>query len=325
MGQLLGRCVGLVSGQEWQVIRATTEVPFVHSSMAQHVTMVRGHVESHVKDLEKSGNLREGLIHPAKDLKLLPFWIVAEVLYGKLPPSLAGCLKRLIPMREDLFKDVIRGGLSRFAFMRFLPTDTGKKLADFKQQWESFNQSVYHHSRLSNPLAPIVLMYEAVNQSSISYEQLLQTIDEVLFGNLDVTIGGLSWNLVFLAANLACQENLRTEVLSQEPQTQDTYMQSSTTFLAACILESSRLKPLAAFSVPQSAPTDRVVDDFVIPAHTDFIVDSYCLNMRSPFWGADAQRYDPERFLKNKSTQLKYNYRQFGFGPRQCHVIKRLF
>ena len=318
MGQLLGKCVGLVSGKDWQAVRATTEVPFVHSNMAQHVPMVRRHVESYMEDLQGSGNLRNGLIHPAEDLKFLPFWIVAEVFYGKLPPPLVQSLERLTPLRENLFKDVIRGGLSRYSFMRYFPTETGKKLADFKQQWHSFNESAYQHARLSNPSVPIVRMYEAVNQGTISHEQLLQTIDEALFANLDVTIGGLSWNLVFLAANPASQEKLRAEVLSQNPETADGYVQSSSTFLAACILESARLKPLAAFSVPQSAPTDRLVDGFIIPAKTDFIVDAYALNMRNSFWGAEAQSYEPERFLKNKSTQLRYNYWRFGFGPRQC-------
>lgn len=76
--------------------------------------------------------------------------------------------------------------------MRFLPTNTGKKLSNFKWQWQSFNQSVYHHSRLSKPLALIVQIYEAVNLGTISHEQLLQSIDEALFRNLDVTIGGVS-------------------------------------------------------------------------------------------------------------------------------------
>ena len=318
MGQLLGKCVGLISGQDWQTVRATTEVPFVHSNMAQHIPMVRRHVESYMEDLKGSKNLQKGLIHPAEDLKFIPFWIVAEVFYGTLPPPLVQCLERLIPLREDLFKDVIRGGLTRYSFMRYLPTETGKKLADFRQQWHSFNRSAYQHSRLTNPSVPIVRMYEAANQGTISHEQLLQTIDEALFANLDVTIGGLSWNLVFLAANPGSQEKLRAEVLSHGPETVDAYVQSSTTFLAACILESARLKPLAAFSVPQSAPTDRLVDDFIIPAKTDFIVDAYALNTRNPFWGAEAQRYEPERFRKNKGTQLRYNYWRFGFGPRQC-------
>ncbi|CAD6565536.1 MAG: hypothetical protein ASARMPRED_007316 [Alectoria sarmentosa] len=279
MGQLLGQCVGLISGQDWQATRAVTQIPFVHSNVPQQVPMVRRHVESYMKILETDGNLSAGLIHPAEDLKFLPFWIIAEVFYGKLPPHLVEWLERLIPLREELFnKYIIRGGLSRFSFMRFFPTQAGKKLAHFKKQWRSFNQSAYQHFRLSNPLTPIVRMYEAANQGAISHEQLLQTVDEALFANLDVTIGGLSWNLVFLAANPVSQERLRVEALSQTTDTVDEYVQSSTTYLAACILESSRLKPLAAFSVPQSAPTDRLVDEYVIPANTNFIVDAYALN-----------------------------------------------
>ena len=319
MGQLLGQCVGLISGDDWQAARAVTEVPFVHRNMSLHVPMVRKHVESYMKNIEMCENMRAGMIHPAEDLKFLSFWIVAEVFYGKLSPWLSEWLQRLIPLREDLFKDVIRGGVTRFAFMRFFPTGPGKKLAIFKQEWQAFNNAVYDHCRLSDlPTAPIVQMYDAAKRGTISYEQLLQTIDEALFANLDVTVGGLSWNLVFLAANPACQERLRAEVLSQTPETAERYVQSSATYLAACVLEAARLKPLAAFSVPQSAPTDRLVGGFVIPAHTDFIVDAYALNVRNEFWGPQAESYEPERFLTSRGTQLRYNYWRFGFGPRQC-------
>lgn len=160
MGQLLGQCVGLVSGREWQASRAVTEVPFVHRSLAHHVPMIRRHVESYMNDLESRKSLRAGLLRPAEDLKFLPFWIVAEVFYGRLPAHLEDWLKRLIPLREDLFKDVIQGGITRFAVMRFFPTAPGRKLVEFKREWESFNRSVYEHSRQAKPAAPIVQMYE---------------------------------------------------------------------------------------------------------------------------------------------------------------------
>ena len=318
MGQLLGQCVGLISGDDWQTARAVTEVPFVHRNMAQQVSMIRKHVESYMKNLEDGENMRAGLIHPAIDLKFLSFWIIAEIFYGDLPLQLREWLQHLVPLREDLFKDIIRGGLTRFAIMRFVPTSTGKKLSIFKQQWQKFNQAVYEHCRESKShTAPIVQMYEAAERGTISHEQLLQTIDEALFANLDVTVGGLSWNLVFLAADAECQEQLRAEALSQSSESVDNYLQKSSTYLAACVLESSRLKPLAAFSVAQSAPTDRVLDEYVIPANTDFIVDAYALNVRDGFWGTDAGLYNPKRFLA-KSSQLRYNYWRFGFGPRQC-------
>ena len=171
MGQLLGQCVGLVSGREWQVSiprssspalfrcvppygfcnilcclisvqrktaqedprvykqanispivtqasRVVTEIPFVHRNVAQHVPMIRRHVESHMKNLESSKTLREGFLHPAEDLKFLPFWIIAEVFYGELPPHLSDWLKRLIPLREDLFKGEWVAFLASFVAFR---------------------------------------------------------------------------------------------------------------------------------------------------------------------------------------------------------------
>ena len=165
-------------------------------------------------------------------------------------------------------------------------------------------------------------MVEAVNQGTLTYDQLLQTLDESLFANLDVTIGGLSWNPVFLAASPDSQERLRQEVLSngRSLEASEAHLLSSNTYLAACVLESARLRPLAAFSVPQSAPTQRTVGGYVIPACTNFIIDSYALNVRGEHWGADSQSFRPERFLEpqNSRTKIRYHYWRFGFGPRQC-------
>lgn len=77
---------------------------------------------------------------------------------------------------------------------------------------------------------------------------MLHTLDETLFANLDVTIGGLSWNFVFLAAYPSEQQRLLDEIRSMRSKgdtAYNGYLQSATSFLAACINESSRLKPLA--------------------------------------------------------------------------------
>ena len=70
--------------------------------------------------------------------------------------------------------------------------------------------------------------------------------------------------------------------------------------------------------MPQSAPTDRIVEDFVIPAGTNVAVDIYSLNQRNPFWDPDPLAYRPSRFRDLKASQIRYNFSRFGFGPRQC-------
>lgn len=263
-------------------------------------------------------------MHPAEDLKLLPFWIVAEIIYGELTPAMEASLIELVPLREDLFKHVIAGGLSRFSWFKHLPTTGNFLLREFQKKWSIFNEQAYKHAVSLQNDAPIIEMFQAVKDKKITLQQLYQTIDEMLYANLDVTLGGISWNLVFLAANNDVQARLRAEasqwhiqVLADSSAASQYYLDSSS-YLAACIYESSRLRPLAAFSVPQAIPTARTISGYTFPAGTNFIVDAYALNVRNPFWGPDRTAYRPERFLERNATEMRYHFWRFGFGPRQC-------
>lgn len=339
MSQILGQCVGLVSGKQWQNIRSVTEKAFSRVVTTGYVQLVEERMKSYFKELQTGGNLSRGLLDPAEDLKLLPFLIVAEVIYGKLSPELESQLRSIAPRREALFRHVINGGLARFPVSKYLPTKANRALAEFRSEWHAINKTAYDLAVSSGSNAPIISLYAAADEGIITHEQMYQTLDEMLYANLDVTLGGISWNVVFLAANRDVQHSLRAEVAAKREEvvntkeesdhpsnsvarkTFDAYLFSSSTLLAASILESARLRPLAAFSVPQSAPTPRLVNGYLVPACTSFVIDSYALNIRNPFWGADSETYRPQRFLESRkgmATEMRYNYWRFGFGPRQC-------
>lgn len=324
MSQLLGKCVGLISGTEWQTVRATVEVPFTRKNATENLDIIHRWIKRHMAERWQHSRLSKGLLDPAEDLKMLPFWIVAEVFYGDLSPEQMETLQELAILREDLFKYVIHGGLTRFSFSHFLPTVANRKLAAFTKNWKAFNDQAYERALSMSKSSPIVKMYRLCKNGSITYEQLLHTLDESLFANLDVTTGGISWVLVFLAANPEYPRRLLDELetnLNHYQGDSKPYILSSSTLLSACVVESSRLRPLAAFSVPQSTPTPRIVDGYLIPAGTDFIVDAFGLNTRNKkFWGHDVASFRPERFLEHTkgSTDLRYQFWRFGFGPRQC-------
>lgn len=298
--------------------------------MGQYATDVPDFTGAYMRQLAKDNDAfgQQGKLHPVRDLKLLPFLFVAKVVYGPLSEDLERELIELIPPREDLFKSIIDGGITRFAFSRLLPLPAIKALHDFKDRWAQWNDHAYTYALKVHEASatPIITMYEAVENGGMTREQLLQTLDEILFANIDVTMGGLSWTLVFLAAHPAVQNVLRSEVRERasDTATRRNYLISSwtttPTLLGACILEAARLRPLAAFSVPQSCPSPRILDGFEIPAGTKFIIDSYALNIRDPSWGEDRDKFRPERWLERQKGghDLRYRYWRFGFGPRNC-------
>jgi cytochrome P450 len=318
MGELLGKCLGLISGAKWRDLKVVTGIPFSHKASSAYTGDIQSAVKEHFATLEKNGRLNKGLLNPVDDLRLLPFWIVVKILYGELTSVQRSTLLKIMDLRERLFQRVIQGGLTRFSWSQYLSSQTNTDLQTYKLSWTEFNTNAYLACNSSHENPPIVSMYQAVEDGNISLEELLQTLDEMLFANLDVTMGGLSWNLVFLAAHQNVQDEIREQVLAKNGGECKTYLESSNTLLAASVLESARLKPLAAFSVAQSAPSLRLVGDYLIPAGTNFIVDTHALNILNPFWGDDGEVYRPARFLERKASDLRYQYWRFGFGPRQC-------
>jgi cytochrome P450 len=296
-----------------------SEFAFRHNSAIDYIDLIHTRVNSYLGQCQA---LKQGVLDPVEDLKFLPFLIIGDVLYGPMTAVMEDELCAMAPLRERLFQSVIKGGVARYSWSQYLPTEANHALREFRSRWIAFNQGAYRRSiDLKGTETPVHQLFAAADRGLITADNVYQTLDEMLFANLDVTMGALSWNPVFLAAHPRVQEELYTTIQA----TQDTegpaipkYLQRSSTYLAACILESSRLKPLAAFSVPQAAPTERILDGYVIPGGTNFIVDAYALNVENDFWGMDRYDYRPDRFLELKGSDLRYHMWRFGFGPRQC-------
>lgn len=296
LGQLLGQCVGLVSRDQWKRVRAIVEKPFHRSMATRYVSTVRTRTNIFFQELFDTKDLSRGLLDPAGDLKLLPFLIVAEIIYGQLHPDVEQELRDMAPHREALMKYVIQGGLARFQWAKHLPTQANRELAAFRKRWLAVNELAYTRAIEAGISAPIIDYFAARDIGELTTDEMLQTMDEMLFANLDVTIGALSWNVVFLAAYPDIQRRVREEIKMKRAELDgmglefDSYVTDNNTLLAACVNEAARLRPLAAFSVPQSIPTARVVGGYEFPAGTHFVIDSYALNIRNPYWGEDREK-----------------------------------
>ncbi|KAI0390334.1 putative cytochrome P450 monooxygenase [Xylariaceae sp. FL0594] len=324
MGELLGQCLGLLTGDGWRKVHATVACNFRFSNASSSWPAISRLIDEHLASLAQQPRLMDGRLNLTSDLRLLPFWITAEYIYGPLNPTSRLELETLVPLVDSLFKRIIQGGWTRYAWSRYLPARTNRDIEKFKYQWGRLNDILYDRCVLENRNPPIVQIYQAMDKRIITREQGLQTLHEMLFANLDVTMGGLSWNLLFLASEPDVQAGIREEIRKAKAEMGDAaiglerYIMCPGSLLAAAVLESARLKPAAAFSIPQAAPTDRVVGGFLVPAGINFIVDTHAINIENPYWGSDRGQYRPSRFQERKAWETRYNYWRFGFGPRQC-------
>ncbi|KAH8706939.1 cytochrome P450 [Phaeosphaeriaceae sp. PMI808] len=319
MGRILGQCVGLINGSAWRNVRKRADPSFMHSASIGLIPKMMDMTDKHYDGLSLAHLGKGTTLDPVNDLIMLPFLMIATVFYGDMTDKQIAWLNKWSTHREALFAYALGGGLARFNISRYLPTETNRCLNKWLRVWADFNAEAYQIAKAKGENNLLVRMWEDSEQGLLPREQVLQTIDESLYANLDVGIGSVSWNLVFLACYPNIQEQLYAEIRGKvSDEGWERYLQRSDTLLEACICESIRLRPIAAFSVPQSAPTDRIADGYLIPAGTNVTVDIYTLNQRNDFWGADPLSYKPSRWADLKPSQTRYNFSRFGFGPRQC-------
>ena len=75
-------------------------------------------------ELQEETKVSKGILRPVSDLKWLPCLIIARIIYGPLPTSLLNELLVLHKLRENVFTQVMTGGISRFWISRYLPLPT---------------------------------------------------------------------------------------------------------------------------------------------------------------------------------------------------------
>lgn len=333
-GELMGKCLGLANQVDWSRIRAAMAEPFHQRTAPAYISLIQDRIEKKMTALErqnlKAKSTNQMIIDPAEELLYLPFYVLGDILYGGLDESMECELRDIAALRDTLWKGAMTGGMARFSIGRFNPASKLRQDVNlFHRQWREFNEKARVRAKSINTAdAPIATMYQAMERGQLSEDELLHTLDEILFVNLDVTVGNFSWNPVFLAANPEIQQEIRHEIrqarAGERFDSWKAYISSTSTLLMASILESARLKPMASFAVPQSLPTNRVVGGYVIPDHTEVVVDTCALNIENPRWGADRYEYSPRRFLRENPVAWRYRFWRFGFGPRQClgkHVV----
>ncbi|KAK5656405.1 hypothetical protein OQA88_4786 [Cercophora sp. LCS_1] len=122
MGQVLGQCVGLVSGTEWASLRAHVDVPFTHKSVPEFLPDIVAGTQSYFSRLFEGRASNRGeavVIHAAEDMKFLPFKLVATLIYGKAMSSeLEKRLFGSVPTRPERWAE-LKSSETRYQMWRF--------------------------------------------------------------------------------------------------------------------------------------------------------------------------------------------------------------
>ncbi|EOD44122.1 putative cytochrome p450 monooxygenase 2 protein [Neofusicoccum parvum UCRNP2] len=321
--QVLGAGAGLINGKRWSNLRKTLDPMFSHKQAVQLVDTFNTSAEVYARGMvdfrlpEEKADDGRFVVNAAQSLMRYPYFEVAKIFYSGLDRHEMYRLWELGETFGQIFLNIMDGGINRSPLTKWLNTAAWRRTKAYLEQWEDFNAAAYRRRVAAGVEDPLVSLLRQAEAGEIDRQEVLHTLAESLFANLDVTTHVITSCVILLADAPQVQAELRKE-FAEHAYDVDGYLSKRDTLLHYCLLESLRLQPVLAFSLPDKPPREKILGGYRIPKDTTILVDSTAINVRNPFWGPDRTEYRPSRFASIPPQQRRYNLATFGYGQRKC-------
>lgn len=172
---------------------------------------------------------------------------------------------------------------------------------------------------IDNPdLLSILLDARYDDDSALSERDLISELIVLIAGGYETIVAALTWTLALLLRNPEHLDRLYAEVdaLNGNPPTVADLPRL--TWAKACFDEGQRLQgaPLNW----RFAMEEDVIGGYPIPKHSVVATSLYVVHRDRRWWGDDADRYDPERFVDPDQVRSRPRlaFMPFGSGPHHC-------
>lgn len=142
--QLLGDCLGLISGERWVKLRKRFEhANFDQPSAQSRIKRALLQAKSQVRDLflenlgGEDGSIRVSILATTARF---PFIYTASIIYGDLNDDDIEELWTLGQLRMSIMRFVLRGGIYRSRVSWILRPQMRTELRTFQRRWHQFNE-----------------------------------------------------------------------------------------------------------------------------------------------------------------------------------------
>ncbi|XP_061348758.1 cytochrome P450 714C2-like [Gastrolobium bilobum] len=209
--------------------------------------------------------------------------------------------------------------------MRYLPTKTNRKAWALEKEVKNLIlQGVKERKETTFEKDLLQMVLEGAKKSNLTLEAtdcfIVDNCKNIYLAGYETTAVAATWCLMLLASNQNWQDRVRAEV--QEicrGRIPDSDMLCKMKQLNMVIHESLRLYPPVAV-VSRQAFKDMKFGNIEVPKGVNLWTMVVTLHTNPDVWGADAYKFNPERFANGTigACKLPYVYMPFGVGPRVC-------
>lgn len=154
-----------------------------------------------------------------------------------------------------------------------------------------------------------------------SIKDLRDIVLNFIIAGRDTTACALSWTFYELTRHPEVVSKIITEVeeiCGVEPKVDYSYETlSKLEYTHAVTMEVLRLHPSVPSDMKYAVHDDVLPDGTFVPARAAVVYSPYALGRSKQIWGFDADKFVPERFMKNHEPSA-FKFVAFNAGPRIC-------
>jgi len=300
-------------GESWLRQRRLSQPAFHRDRIASYASIMTDYTQQVFADW---GNGETRDLH--QEMMQLTLRIVVRVLFGVEAEEIG----KISAAMNVLMRNSSGVRLLLPPVARYLPTPA---MIEFRRAVRQLDEIVYRiiarrraGESDSGDLLSMLMQARDEDGSQMSDAQLRDEVMTFLLAGHETTALTLSWTWHLLSLNAEAEQKLHEEldrVLSgRTPEFSDLPKLPYTEFV---IKESMRLYP-PAWSVARTVVSEFELRGYRIPAGANVVMSQWIMH-RDPRYFPDPEKFDPDRWLPEKSQKLpRFAYFPFGGGPRQC-------
>ena len=167
----------------------------------------------------------------------------------------------------------------------------------------------------------------ALESGGFSDEDLVNQMMTFLAAGHETTSSAMTWACYLLSIHPEGQTRLREEIRANLPPIDDSETITASAldkchYLNAVCNEVLRLYAPVPFTMREAGRNTSILGQYV-PKGTKIILAPWAVNISSSLWGADAIKFDPDRWLgpgkaNSGGAESNYSFLTFLHGPRSC-------